>query len=541
MKRSIAVVCVGVLWCAEGVVAEPVAVPQKKTETQAPAAAPRFSVWEFQVAGNTLLPQTGIELVLTPFLGPDKSLETVQEAASQLERAYRNAGYPTVLVTVPDQNVVGGVVKLDVVEGKVARVRVSGSRYFLPSEIKQQVGALQPGQPLHVPSFQADLTQVNSANSHLRVTPVLKPGRTPGTMEVDLRVKDKLPLSASLELNNHNSIDTSELRTAASLSYDNLWQKHHSISVQTQNAPQELDESRVLAGTYIFPVLDESTRVAVYAVKSESEVSALTDLTVVGNGEIYGLRLVQALGSNPGYVHSLSLGIDWKDFKESVNLVGADTDSTPINYSLFTGMYNGTFLGEKHTTRMGFNTSLGLRDFMGGGNADEFTYKRYYSRPNFFYLQGNVKHQQRFDNDWRINGRGKFQMADSALISNEQFSAGGAASVRGYYESQEMGDNGLLASLELETPDFLASKAEWRARTFVDGAWLQLKDALSTDEDGNNRRVETEDVLASAGVGMDYRMQKYLSLTVDAGVALREAIEIGQGDVRVHAAVTAEF
>ncbi len=542
MKRSIAVVCVGALVCANGLAEEAnVAAAEASAAAEQSAAQPRFSIWEFRVKGNTLLQQTAIELTLTPFLGPDKNFDSVQEAASRLERSYRDAGYPTVLVNIPEQDVVGGVVELEVVEGKVARVRVSGSRYFLPSEIKQQVGSLQQGQPMHVPSFQADLNRVNGASSDLRVTPVLKPGRTPGTVDVDLRVKDELPLHGSLELNNHNSMDTSETRASASVSYDNLWQKHHSISVQLQTAPEQPDESRVLAGTYIFPVVDDVSRVALYAVKSESEVSALTDLTVVGNGEIYGARFVRALGSTRGYVHSLSLGMDYKDFDESVNLVGADTDNTPIRYSSLTAMYNGSFLGEDYTTRMGFSVTQGMRNFLGGGEQDEFQNKRYFSHPNFFYLQGTLKHQERFDSDWRINGRSKFQIADSALISNEQLGAGGADSVRGYYESQEMGDNGVVASVDVETPDVLESKAELRTRWFVDAAWLQLKDAISTDQYGNNRRVETEDTLYSSGLGLDYRMQKYLSFTLDAGVALKESTDIEEGDVRAHASVVLDF
>lgn len=543
MKRSIAVVCVGALMCAKVVAEEvapantPVAAPSQQEAVQ-----PRFAVWEFRVKGNTLLQQTAIELTLTPFLGPDQTFDTIQEAASKLERSYRDAGYPTVLVNIPEQDVVGGVVTLDVVEGKVSRVRVSGSRYFLPSEIKQEVGSLQQGQPMHVPSFQADMNRVNSASGDLRVTPVLKPGSTPGTVEVDLRVKDELPLHGSLEVNNHNSLDTTKLRTSASISYDNLWQKHHSISLQTQNSPEEPDESRVLAGTYIFPVVDDVSRVVFYAVTSESDVSTFTDLTVVGNGEIYGTRLVRALDSSPGYVHSLSLGFDLKDFDESVNLVGADTDSTPIKYSIFTAMYNGSFLRDDSTSRVGFSVTNGLRDFLGGGDAEEFQNKRYYSHPNFFYVQGNFKHQERFENDWRLNGRAKIQIADSALISNEQLSAGGSASVRGYYESQDTGDHGVVASADVETPDILESKSsELRMRAFVDGAWLQMKDALSTDDQGDNRRVETEDTLLSAGLGTDFSMGKSLFFTLDLGVALREAVDVEEGDLRSHASLVLEF
>lgn len=536
----------GALVCANGVAEEaaPLAsgpAAETKAAQESRAEEPRFAIWEFQVKGNTLLQPSSIELILSPFLGEGRTITTVQDAASQLEKSYRDAGYPTVMVNIPEQDVVGGLVTLDVVEGKVSRVRVSGSRYFLPSEIKQGVGSLQQGQPMHILSFQSDLNRVNSASGDLRVTPVLKPGRAPGTVEVDLRVKDSLPLHGSLEVNNHNSLDTSKTRTAASISYDNLWQKHHSISLQTQNAPEQPDESRVLAGTYILPVWDGSSRMAVYAVKSDSEVSALTDLTVVGAGEIYGVRLVHALGAAGNYVHSLSLGFDLKDFDESVNLVGADTDSTPIKYTLFTTIYNGTFLREKSTTRMGFSLTQGLRDFMGTGDATEFNDKRYSARANFFYLQSNLKHEYRFESDWRLNGRAKLQIADSPLISNEQFSAGGVDSVRGYYESQDMGDNGVVASAEGVTPDLLESDMALRFRAFLDGAWLETLDSIQTDINGVNRLQDIEDSLLSSGLGLDFSLQKYLSFRLDAGVALKDATQIDEGDLRVHGALVFEF
>ena len=83
------------------------------------------------------------------------------------------------------------------------------------------------------------------------MTPVLRPGKTPGTVEVDLKVKDELPLHGSLELNDRYSTDTSRLRLSAMLRYDNLWQKEHSFSLQYQTAPEKPGEVKVWSGTYL--------------------------------------------------------------------------------------------------------------------------------------------------------------------------------------------------------------------------------------------------------------------------------------------------
>ena len=60
-------------------------------------------------------------------------------------------------------------------------------------------------------------------------------------MDIDLNVKDKLPLHGSAELNNRASADTKPLRVNASLSYDNLWQLGHSVGASFQRAPQAPD------------------------------------------------------------------------------------------------------------------------------------------------------------------------------------------------------------------------------------------------------------------------------------------------------------
>jgi hemolysin activation/secretion protein len=59
--------------------------------------------------------------------------------------------------------------------------------------------------------------------------PLVREGQRPGTMDVDLQVEDQNPWHASLGLNNDYSADTKELRSVATLGYDNLWQLGHSI------------------------------------------------------------------------------------------------------------------------------------------------------------------------------------------------------------------------------------------------------------------------------------------------------------------------
>src|SRR5262245_1844001 len=88
----------------------------------------RFDVFEYRVLGNKVLPQVEVEKAVYPHLGPNKSLQDVEAAKTALEQAYKTAGYGTVFVDIPVQDVDRGIVRLQVTEGRLDRIRVQGAR-----------------------------------------------------------------------------------------------------------------------------------------------------------------------------------------------------------------------------------------------------------------------------------------------------------------------------------------------------------------------------------------------------------------------------
>src|ERR1700742_1844619 len=64
-----------------------------------------FDIAEFRVLGNSVLPVKSMERAVYPFAGPHKSIQDVQAARGALESAYHEAGYATVFVDIPEQDV----------------------------------------------------------------------------------------------------------------------------------------------------------------------------------------------------------------------------------------------------------------------------------------------------------------------------------------------------------------------------------------------------------------------------------------------------
>lgn len=485
-----------------------------------------FDVLDFRIDGNTVLDERAVERAVYPYLGPGKTVDEVEQARAALEKAYHDAGYETVFVDIPEQDVVGGMVVLQVVEGKIERLKVSGAHYFSPGRVKASVPALAEGQVPHMPTVQAELASVGEASRDREVTPVIRAGTTPGRLEVDLQIGDRLPLHGSVELNTRNSINTTRTRLSASLRYDNLWQRFHSASVQYLVSPENADEVEVWSGTYAFPTGWENTRLALYGIglSSTSDVSAAGALAVVGSGEIFGLRLMKPFATGANFVHSATLGVDYKSFGQSLRLLGADTLNTPISYLPFVVEYDGSWSGTSFATSAGIGLHFSIRGL--GNDQQEFEDKRLLSQANYLYLAGEFGHRHVLPGDFRLVARLSGQYADSPLISNEQFSAGGPTSVRGYHQTELLGDHGVTASLELHSPSLPSPGGDFpenfRALIFAEGAALWIRSPLPG--------TAAESQLASAGAGLRLQWWKNFFGELDWAYPLiaTEVVRIGE-------------
>ena len=161
--------------------------------------------------------------------------------------------------------------------------------------------------------------------------------------------------------------------------------------------------------------------------------------------------------------------------------------------------------GEGTFTQFNAEANFSIRGL--GNNQQEFEDKRFDAQANYLYFGGDIRHQQTLPYDLRLIAKLAGQVADSPLISNEQFAAGGMASVRGYHEVELLGDDGVSGSLEFYSPDIgdlagLSWMDELRFMAFTDGAKLWVSSALpGTPSDYH---------IASAGLGLRAQLWKHL-------------------------------
>lgn len=116
---------------------------QETASGSAPDEIVRFEISRFDVAGNTLLSAAEIEGAVAPFTGKGRDFGDVQRALEALEGLYHARGYNVVTVQLPEQELNGGVVRLNVLQTRIGKVTIDGNRRFSEANIRRSLPALR--------------------------------------------------------------------------------------------------------------------------------------------------------------------------------------------------------------------------------------------------------------------------------------------------------------------------------------------------------------------------------------------------------------
>lgn len=492
---------------------------------------PRFDIRAFRVEGNTLLPQQRIDAVLAPFVGTQKDFGDVQRALEALETVYKDLGYTTVAVLLPEQALEQKEILLRVIEGRIRSVKIEGNTFFDDTNIRASLPALVAGR---VPVMNDLSSSLRVANEHpmKKVTVRLAPGEKEDDLDAIVSVADEKPWRVGATLDNTGTDQTGRHRLGLVWQHGNLFNRDHQLSLQYMTSPEKLGDVKVYAASYRIPLYALGDSVDVFTTYSDVNVGTILagtlPLAVTGKGSTFGARYNWNLNRREDYEHQIVFGLDEKAFKNSViasgQQLGNDVTLRPLSVT-----YNGRWIVPGSET--GFFVSL-ARNLPGGKNADQeaITRARAGAPEDFQILRGGVNLSRAFAADWqwRVNLSG--QWASSPLVTGEQFGVGGHASVRGFEERELSNDKGYQGNLEVYTPELCAGfGANCRVIGFYDFGALSRNQPLPGES--------ANDHVASAGFGVRYVLSKRFTVQADYARVVDPGGSMSQGAWKVHARI----
>ncbi len=522
-----------------------------------------FPVTEIRVEGNTILTAEEIDQALAKYKGEDVTAGELEQARVALEKIYRDRGYPTVLVSLPEQSVESGMVRYHVVESRLAEVTVTGNEHYSTANILSRLPSFRAGTLMYEPTIVKELDAANG-NPDRKVAPVLKPGKKPGTVDVELKVKDRLPLHAKLTGDNRGPLTTPSKRILAEVQYANLFDKDHILTLQTSQTPDDWGAVQSYGFSYVAPIRWPDHNLSVYfsIVESNSVLAAGTlpvapgDIAVAGNAKVAGLRYSFPIASDPKATHLLSLGADYKRLEKTTAVfpgnLGTAVVLSPIQYTPLSIGYNG-FRTDALGLTKAFATAKGyVAGMIPGGKKEDFAGdpndpvnkpgNRVGATGNFAVVQAGVERDHALPEDFRVLAHVDGQWASEPLVPAEQYFAGGFDTVRGYVQNESLGDHAFRAKLEVTTPALPIPfdrpfnpryRLDVRAVAFWEHASLWVRNTQPGQQDVF--------VLEGAGAGIRAKFADRLNISLDQAIALRDATVTKKHDSFVHFLIELPF
>jgi hemolysin activation/secretion protein len=485
--------------------AAPAPAPARPTPPMAqPAPAAVFPIKGFRIEGENPIGDSEAQRVLAPFIRPDATLQTLQQATAALETALRTAGYGLHRVALPPQEV-GDTVKLTIVKFTVGKVAIEGRQIYDEENIRRTLPELREGES---PNFRrlAIETAIANENPNKQVQVGLRESDEPDRIDATITVREQRPWTLGASLSNAGSSTTGRDRFTVSAGHTNLFNRDHQFVGAYTTSFDRPGDVKQLGLAYRAPLYALGGVVGASYTRSDV-VGNFGTFSSTGAGHTFGVNYTQYLPPEGGRRSYVTLGIDDKVFDASkindIVVPGAlDRRSRPISLGY-------TARTETDTAVWGYNAELAWNTGAGDHN-DLVSYQSEDPRidtVHFKVLRGAASYTAPLAKTWLWSVRGVAQYSPDVLISGEQFGLGGLTSVRGTdIERPISGDSGVSASFELTTPELVTGL---RALGFVDAGILHNNKA-----NGVNR--PSSDRLASVGVGLRY-VRGVFSASLDYG------------------------
>jgi hemolysin activation/secretion protein len=492
---------------------------------------PTFPIRGYQIEGNSLLPQAQMSLTVMPFTGAKSSFETIQLALEALEKAYLAAGFGSVKIEVPEQDLQDGVVKLQVVEARLASIVVQGQKNHSEANVLRTLPALRIGEVVNLNTLQRNLDLANeSAAKHTSVT--FRQSEATAKTDALVRVNEDEPIRVVATIDNTGNESTGKYRTGVSVVHSNVFDRDHVLSMQVLTSPSHVDKVAIVGLGYHVPLYGLGDSLD-FTLGYSNVDSGKTDLfSVSGGGLIAGVRYNQNLTALGDWQHKVSYALDQRSYGNSVVPLGGGASLVP---DLLVRPLSITYSGNQRSAKRELSASATYTynlESSGNGSTAAFNQPggRAGANASFSTLKLSASWVERMSLDWTVRSALSTQYTNDLLISAEQFGAGGADSVRGLNEREVAADNGVRMGVELWGPDMVAGLAgklggadklkglRISPVAFADAAWVRFNVAPGSI---------AGQAVSSVGLGLRGNFERSATFKIDWGYVVQGAEATG--------------
>ncbi|MDP2811446.1 MAG: ShlB/FhaC/HecB family hemolysin secretion/activation protein [Rhodocyclaceae bacterium] len=431
--------------------------PSEVAEKADPNAR-RFPVNAFRFVGNAVFSEQELQAIVAGHAGKALNLFDLQKIAHQITEHYRKHGHALSRAVIPAQKIESGVVRIEVVEGKVGKISVEGNRGYPTEFLAARLRSIADEKAVTVRTLERSLLLLNDMPG-LTARAVLQPGAQFGTSDLVVQVEEK-PVAGSLTLNNHGRDEVGRNRLDGTVEFNNPFSLGDQLAFRGMYAEDGLLQYARIA--YSLPVGNNGTRIGIN--HSEVDYDVRGRFSVLGiEGEAANTEVVMSHPYVRSRTYNLLLGAGLRENRSVQRALGVTLSDNKIALLSLSALANRIH-DNASVTNASVILSTNFRSNPNGTRQDAQAAK----------LDVDVSHLRPVADAWDMFLRGSAAFSADTLADTEKFSIGGPDSVRGYAAAEVRGDEGVQGTAELRRR-FVAGDMLGVISLFADSGWVKRK------------------------------------------------------------------
>lgn len=507
---------------------EPVPVPSPLPETPLettpstpPQSEPRpdipgtITVKQFEFEGNTVFSDQKLREEIAKVIKTDQPITFAEllQVESVITELYTKEGYVNSGAVIPADQAFspqGAVVKVNIVEGEIEEIRVTGTRRLNQNYIRSRI-KLGTDKPLNrfrlLEALQ--LLQLNPLIENISAE--LSAGSSPEQSVLEVRVNEADSFRTELFIDNGRAPSVGSFRRGIRITEGNVFGLGDSFGATYTNT----DGSNSLDLSYSVPLNARNGSINVSGGFTDTSViePPFDRVDITGDSYYINLGFRQPVIQSP--TSEFALGFTLSRSQSNTQLFeqgfalspGADEEGeTRISALRFFQEYTQRSSQQVFAVRSQFSVGVGWLDATVNNNAPD---------SRFFAWRGQGQYVRLLARDTLFLFRSDVQLSTRALVPLEQIGVGGLQSVRGYRQDELLVDNGLFASAEVRLPILRVDS--------IDGL-LQIVPFVDFGVGWNSsgRPNRSPNTLVGVGVGLQWQMGDNLNARLDYGIPLTD-------------------
>lgn len=410
------------------------------------AISTSFAVKAFLFTGNEVIAGATLQSLVKDLEGDARTLKDLDIAAARITAYYREQGYPVARAYLPAQEIEGGVVTIAIVEGRISAQQLNNQSLLSDERAKGYLEHVRGGASIRTDQIDRGLLLLNDTPGVSNARATLQPGASVGTSDLVVQLERGATYNGSVDFDNYGNRYVGEYRISSTVNINSPLNIGDVLTANVLTSGAGLNYGRL---AYQLPVGSDGLRIGAAYFKTRYELGEEFK-SLDAHGDASSASVFAAYPFIRSQLTNLNGTLSWeqKDLSDSVDATSTTIDKRAklITAGIF-GSQQDAF-GGGGISNMSLSVILGQLDIKSPSaliidNASAKT------NGNYARWSYNLARLQRLTDSNTLYLTVYGQEASKNLDSSEKFALGGATGIRAYPQGEGIGDEGVLATIEL--------------------------------------------------------------------------------------------